>query len=75
MTPPSDLLANVERPPDERPAPAIERLDPHPGYWPGSATGHAAYWQGRALAAEAALERMRELAGARAGLRRRAEAP
>lgn len=53
-----DLLANVERPPSDRPTSGPE--EPAPAdYWHGSATGEVLRWRERALRAEAALERLR----------------
>lgn len=63
-----DTLANAERPAGDRPVASADRLDPHFGYWPGSATGHVEHWRQRALAAEAEVRRMRELQAATLGV-------
>ncbi|HEY3817325.1 MAG TPA: hypothetical protein VGL81_09150 [Polyangiaceae bacterium] len=55
----ADLLANVERHADDRPAASPERADPHAGYWRGSAAGHVSYWRARALRAEGAVDRLK----------------
>jgi hypothetical protein len=54
-----DTLANVERAPSERPAPRADEGSAQPGYWLGSAAGHAAHWRDRALTAEAKLTALR----------------
>jgi len=64
----TDLLANIERAPEQRPAASPERVDPHAGYWLGSAGGLAEAWRARALAAEREVEWLRK-ALARRGVR------
>jgi hypothetical protein len=59
----ADLLANVERPERDRPVPSPERVDPHAGYWLGSAGSRVEHWRRRALAAEAEVERLRKIVG------------
>jgi len=59
----ADLLANVERPPTERPAPSTDDGS-MAGYWHGSATGEVLAWKRRALAAERELEAVRRRAAA-----------
>jgi len=55
----ADLLANVERPEPDRPVSSPERVDPHAGYWHGSATSHVHHWRVRAESAEALVESLR----------------
>jgi hypothetical protein len=59
MKPPAGI-ANAERPAGDKPAPAPERIDPHAGYWAGSASGQVALHRFRAEQAEAALRRLME---------------
>jgi hypothetical protein len=53
----SDLLANAERPPSDRPSPVPEEPTPA-GYWHGSAHDEIERWRDRALRAEAMVERL-----------------
>lgn len=60
----ADLLANVERDPEQRPrpvVPVVPDLEPPEGfgYWHGAAGADAAYWRRRALAAEALVAGLR----------------
>jgi hypothetical protein len=62
MTPHIDTRANVERPEHERPRaelPIVPDLVPEERPWHGSATSEVEHWRGRALAAEAIVERLR----------------
>lgn len=59
----ADLLANVERAEGDRPLPSPDRVDPHAGYWLGSAGAVAERWKRRALAAEAEVARLRKALG------------
>jgi hypothetical protein len=59
---PADLLANIERPPSDRPTPSRDDVTAnYPGYWPGPATPprDTLRWKARALAAEAEVEELR----------------
>jgi hypothetical protein len=57
----ADLLANVERCADDKPALSREPADAIDGYWHGSATDDRNRWRQRALAAEAENARLRAL--------------
>ncbi|MGH7294137.1 MAG: hypothetical protein ACRELB_04360, partial [Polyangiaceae bacterium] len=54
----SDLLANAERAPTERPAPTIDESPSAGGYWLGGAGADVSRWRERALRAEQLVERL-----------------
>jgi hypothetical protein len=59
----TDLLANAERPPDERPrpiAPLLPDLVPDERPWLGPAGAEAARWRERALRAETHVLRLEQ---------------
>jgi hypothetical protein len=54
----ADLLANVERQPEERPArsaPLLPDLESEASHWLGSAVSEVEFWKSRALRAEAEI--------------------
>lgn len=71
MTSADLFLVNAERAELDRPLPSREpEPPPEEGYWLGSAGGEVARWRRRALAAEAALVRLRfDMGAAEAGNR------
>jgi hypothetical protein len=54
----TDLLANAERVPDERPIPSAKGELRAPGCWTGSASSLVQHWRDRAVRAEAIVERL-----------------